>query len=76
MKRYRSSFNARLFNDESTRHKLQVMDKWNAMIDDARNDPPDVADEVEAFLKLGRTYLVTITIQEIQDDSTPRHQDP
>jgi hypothetical protein len=76
MKRYRSSFRTQLFDDESTRHKLRVMGKWDAMIDDERNPTPEVDDEVEAFLKLGRTYLVTITIQEIQDDSTPRHQDP
>ena len=76
MKRYRSSFNARLFNDKSTRHKLKVMGKWDAMFDDERNSVPEVDGEVEAFLKLGRTYRVTITIQEIQDDSTSRHQDP
>lgn len=46
-----------LFDDSSTREKVTVMDKWEAMTDDARN--PDF-EGLEDFLVWGKRYRITI----------------
>ena len=51
-----------LFDDASTRKKVTVMDKWDAMTDDARN--PDF-EGLEEFLRWGKRYR--ITLEEIGD---------
>ena len=50
-----------LFDDEFVRKKITIMDKWEAMTDDARNaTSPELAEAIELLLKLGRRYRVTI----------------
>jgi hypothetical protein len=56
----------KLFNDKSVRKKLTVMTKWDAMIDDARNPEDDFTERLEAFLKLGKSYRIRITVEEVQ----------
>lgn len=54
-----------LFDDASTRKKLTVMDKMDAISDDFRNDIPDIAVEVETYLQLGKKYRFSLKIEEI-----------
>lgn len=51
-----------LFDDPGTRKKSTVMDKWEAMTDDARN--PDF-EGLEDFLTWGKRYR--ITLEELPD---------
>lgn len=62
---------ATLFDDESTKEKLKVMSKWDAMFDDARNTPTVSMDErADEFLESGKTYKITVSIEEV-DSGTP-----
>lgn len=56
---------ATLFDDASVHKKLEVMDKWSALLDDSRNAETDMAEQVEEALQLGKTYRITIKIEEI-----------
>lgn len=50
-----------LFDDDAVRKKLTVLSKWDAMTDDGRNaDGEDMAERLEAMLRLGRRYRVTV----------------
>lgn len=49
-----------LFDDDSVREKLKVMNKWDAMMDDSRNSSY-FGDEAEVYLKEGKKYRVSIT---------------
>ena len=49
-----------LYNDASTHKKLEVMNKVDAMDDDFRNYRPEVADQLEEFLQIGKTYEITV----------------
>jgi len=55
-----------LRDDESTRKKLEVMGKWDAMTDDGRNRD-NLLESVDEFLKLGKRYRIILTITEIGD---------
>lgn len=55
-----------LFDDDHLRRKLDVMTKWDAMVDDGRNPDDDFAERVEAFLKFGKRYQIVIV--ELADD--------
>lgn len=57
-----------LYDDDSTREKLTVMSKWQAMVDDERNPKSDFAEEIEAFLQPGKTYRLTMKFQEVDAD--------
>lgn len=46
-----------LFDDPSTREKVTVMDKWEAMTDDERN--PDF-EGLDDFLEWGKKYRITV----------------
>ncbi len=48
-----------LHDDESTREKHKVMDKWDVILDDERNKC-DFAEEVEKLIQFGRSYELTI----------------
>jgi len=52
----------KLYDDPSTRKKFTVMDKWDVIIDDARNPDFEGLDE---FLEFGKTYR--LTIEEVPD---------
>lgn len=57
-----------LFDDESVHEKLTVMDKFEAMVDDSRNNDNNYTKDNEAleeFLQLGKSYKVTITYEEV-----------
>jgi hypothetical protein len=54
-----------LHDDEGVRKKLTVMSKWDALLDDARNPTSDFAERLEALLKLGKSYRVTMTVEEV-----------
>lgn len=55
-----------LFDDESVREKLTVMSKWEAVCDDGRNPRDELTEEkVNDFLVLGKTYKVTLTLEEM-----------
>ncbi len=55
-----------LFDDESVRTKIMMMDKWEALFDDARNPTIDMDGQVEEFLELGNKYRVTLIIEKIK----------
>lgn len=55
----------KLFRDMSVREKLKVMTRWEAMLDDARNPDFDWAEQIEKSLKLGKSYRVTLKIEEM-----------
>lgn len=55
------SFEMTLFDDESVRKKLEVMDQWDAMIDDERNECEGVDEFVET-IPLGSVVKVTLEI--------------
>lgn len=57
--RPRVSTITRLFDDESTRKKFEVMNKGDVMLDDARNDNMDFWVTLDDFLKWGKTYRIT-----------------
>jgi hypothetical protein len=44
--------------------KEAVMTKYDIMLDDARNPENGFAEEVEKFLEYGKTYRITIKIEE------------
>ena len=46
-----------LFDDDSTRKKNKIMDKWDVILDDERN--PDF-EGLDDFLEFGKTYSVVI----------------
>lgn len=56
-----------LFDDDSTKRKLECgADKWEVMVDDGRN--PDCTKEngeIEEFLKVGKTYKITVLFREL-----------
>lgn len=54
-----------LHDDESVREKLTVMSKWDVLHDDGRNPTIDPDDKIEAFLQLGKTYRLTIVLEEV-----------
>lgn len=56
---------ATLFDDESVREKLESMSKWDVMFGDSRNTTmTDMDESVNGFLKLGKTYKITLSIEE------------
>lgn len=63
----RVRFVCMLADDASTREKLEVMSKFEAMLDDSRNTgvPGDLADQIDEHLEPGKFYRVTIQIEEI-----------
>ena len=68
MNRITFSDNFTLYDDASNHKKLKVMSKWEAMLDDERNDPVnDFSEEVEKFMEFGKTYEVTITFEEVNN---------
>lgn len=70
IKRIESSEHLTLFDDESVRKKLTAMSKWDAMFDDERNVATNAMSEVaENFLQLGKTYKVTVSIEEVNNGS-------
>jgi hypothetical protein len=54
-----------LYDDASTRAKLAVMDKYDAMLDDGRNPTTDFAERVETVLTPGRKYRVYCLIEDV-----------
>jgi hypothetical protein len=55
-----------LFDDPSVREKLTVMSKWEVICDDARNNDDGFTDEqVSEFMEVGKTYKITMIIQEV-----------
>lgn len=59
-------FQGTLFDDESVHTKLQVMNKVDAIEDDARNtDLPDLDDVLEPWLQLGYTYEFEIIVRKV-----------
>ena len=50
----------KLYDDESVKEKLKIMDKLEAMLDDERNPTIDTV-RASDFLELGRTYKITMT---------------
>lgn len=57
---------ATLFDDESVREKVKVMEKYDAMLDDTRNPiPHDIAGEIEKFLEFGKKYRFTFKVEEV-----------
>ena len=62
---------ASLFDGEDTREKYTVMDKWDVMCDDSRNqEDADIQQEMENFLEFGKRYRITLTIEEIGNAET------
>jgi hypothetical protein len=59
--------NHKLYDDESVRKKLTVMDKWDAMMDDSRNPHIDVSGKVDEFVELGGTYKITLIIEKVEE---------
>lgn len=55
----------KLFNDEGVKKKLEVMTKWEAMVDDIRNPGEDWGDRINAVLSLGKSYKVRIVVEEV-----------
>lgn len=51
-----------LFNDDSVREKLTVLDKMETMFDDERNIVPDSYYELIENLSLGSTIRVTVEV--------------
>lgn len=45
--------------------KLTVMSVWEAVVDDARNPESDMDEKISAFLKPGKKYRLTITVEEM-----------
>jgi len=54
-----------LFDDESVKEKLTVIDKWEAMLDDSRNPKSDMAEQFEKFLKLGHKYEIVLIVKDL-----------
>jgi len=59
--------NHTLYDDESVRKKLTVMDKWETMMDDSRNPPFPAYTAVEQFLELGGTYKIMVIVEKVED---------
>ena len=55
-----------LFDDESVKEKLTVMDKWDAVCDDSRNDLPDMTGDIDKYLVMGKRYRMTIVVEELE----------
>jgi hypothetical protein len=57
-----------LYNDESVWKKLQFMDRFDAMVDDARNptEPADFSQTVDEFLEFGGTYEIKLVLTKIE----------
>ena len=49
-----------LYNDDSVKKKLTVMNKFECAMNDERNFGTEFADIVESFLQLGGKYRMTI----------------
>ena len=56
-----------LFDDDSVKEKLTVMTKWEAMMNDARNETVLDGDKIDEFLQLGKTYKVTLIVEEFSN---------
>lgn len=55
-----------LYDDESVREKLTIMDKWEIIIDDGRNKESKITSEaVSDFMQLGKKYRVTLILEEL-----------
>ena len=63
--------NHTLYDDESVRKKLTVMDKWETMMDDSRNPDIDVSGMVDDFVELGGTYKITLIIEKVENEQNP-----
>ncbi len=64
--------NHTLYDDESVRKKLEVMDKWDALIDDGRNlHVTDIVGPINEFLELGGTYKITLIIEKVENEQNP-----
>ena len=59
------SFRVTLFDDESTRKKLQVMDPIEAVFDDERNVVPD---EYYEAMDLSPGETLEITLKRVKDE--------
>ena len=58
-----------LFDDESTREKHTVMDKYDVMVDDSRNPVGEEEEykKLDNFLEWGKKYKFTLKVEEITD---------
>jgi hypothetical protein len=55
-------FTLKLYDDESVRTKLRVMNNMEALFDDARNDVPDEYYDLIQGMKLGESLKLRIEI--------------
>lgn len=60
----KESFTVHLFDDESTREKLNVLTPLEAVFDDSRNDVPDGYYKIVNGLKPGQALCITVEIIE------------
>lgn len=58
-----------LHDDASNREKLTVMTKWYALMDDERNPGDDWCDRIDAILELGKSYRLTIIVEELPPEN-------
>jgi len=58
-------FEGYLFDDDSVKKKLEVMSKWDAIIDDERNQMDDIDGQVNQLLQLGKKYRFTLIVEVI-----------
>ena len=56
----KASFTLKLFEDESTKFKLGVMNNMECLFDDERNVVPDLYYEIVEGLQLGESLKITI----------------
>ena len=60
----KESFTLHLFDDESTKEKLNVMTPLEAVFDDSRNDVPDEYYEIVGGLTPGQSLRITVELLE------------
>lgn len=57
-----------LFDDEGNREKHKVMDKFDIVCDDSRNENMLTTEKFEEFLQWGKSYKITIALEEINNE--------
>ena len=61
------SLEGTLFDDASVRKKLEVMSKWEAFVDDARNPDAEIEEAVSDLMQPGKRYKMTFVLEEMED---------
>jgi hypothetical protein len=63
----------KLFDDEGVNKKLEILSKYDTMLDDSRNPLDFVGEEIDKLLEVGKCYRFKLYIEEVGEDQFVRN---